>query len=93
MFRILAGPNTVARVYRDLEREGLLETRRGQGTFVADAATALAEADRVRMLEQRLGEAADFGRRLGISERAMLKLFREILGRSVRGLERVSHGG
>jgi GntR family transcriptional regulator len=27
--------NTVAKVYRDLEREGLLETRRGSGTFIA----------------------------------------------------------
>jgi len=29
--------NTVARVYSDLERQGLLETRRGVGTFVAAA--------------------------------------------------------
>jgi GntR family transcriptional regulator len=30
--------NTVARVYTQLERERVLETRRGVGTFVADAA-------------------------------------------------------
>jgi GntR family transcriptional regulator len=29
--------NTVARVYSDLERAGLLETRRGVGTFVASS--------------------------------------------------------
>ncbi len=29
-------PNTVARVYLDLEREGLLSTKQGKGTFVAD---------------------------------------------------------
>jgi GntR family transcriptional regulator len=28
--------NTVARVYADLERAGVLETRRGRGTFVLD---------------------------------------------------------
>jgi GntR family transcriptional regulator len=28
--------NTVAKVYSDLEREGLVETRRGVGTFVRD---------------------------------------------------------
>lgn len=27
--------NTVAKVYRELERQGLLETRRGVGTFIA----------------------------------------------------------
>jgi len=33
--------NTVARVYADLERAGVLETRRGVGTFVATAQPAL----------------------------------------------------
>jgi GntR family transcriptional regulator len=33
-------PNTVAKVYSDLERNGVLETRRGVGTFVAEAAPA-----------------------------------------------------
>src|SRR5437762_14294148 len=28
--------NTVAKVYSDLERKGVVETRRGVGTFVAD---------------------------------------------------------
>ncbi|HEY6136197.1 MAG TPA: GntR family transcriptional regulator [Thermoanaerobaculia bacterium] len=29
--------NTVARVYLNLEREGVLQTKRGVGTFIADA--------------------------------------------------------
>ena len=29
-------PNTVARVYRELEQEGLLETKRGVGTYIAE---------------------------------------------------------
>jgi GntR family transcriptional regulator len=29
-------PNTVQRTYSELEREGILETRRGQGTFVTE---------------------------------------------------------
>src|SRR5262245_1935955 len=32
--------NTVGRVYSHLERDGVLETRRGVGTFIADAAPA-----------------------------------------------------
>jgi GntR family transcriptional regulator len=28
-------PNTVSQAYRELEREGVLEARRGQGTYVA----------------------------------------------------------
>ncbi len=29
-------PNTIARAYRELEREGIVFTRRGQGTFVSE---------------------------------------------------------
>jgi GntR family transcriptional regulator len=33
--------NTVAKVYSDLERDGLLDTRRGIGTFVGDVRASL----------------------------------------------------
>lgn len=35
--------NTVAKVYTHLERTGALETRRGVGTFVADAAATVTD--------------------------------------------------
>lgn len=37
---IKVNPNTVQRAYDALEREGVVETRRGVGVFVAKAATA-----------------------------------------------------
>jgi GntR family transcriptional regulator len=38
--------NTVAKVYRDLERAGILETRRGIGTFIkSPAAKAMTKAE------------------------------------------------
>jgi GntR family transcriptional regulator len=36
---MVINPNTVARVYRELEQEGLLELRHGVGAFVAGGAT------------------------------------------------------
>jgi GntR family transcriptional regulator len=44
--------NTVARVYLDLERQGILETRRGLGTFVLGKAPSAAKtkADRLHQL-------------------------------------------
>jgi GntR family transcriptional regulator len=43
--------NTVAKVYRDLERSGILETRRGIGTFIkVPAAKAMTKADREKVL-------------------------------------------
>ena len=58
--------NTVAKVYAELERSGVLETRRGIGTFarVADAGAA-SRADRERHLaalaDRFLGGAAELG--------------------------------
>jgi GntR family transcriptional regulator len=43
--------NTVAKVYRDLERAGIVETRRGIGTFTkAVAPKAMPKAERDRLL-------------------------------------------
>jgi GntR family transcriptional regulator len=43
--------NTVARVYLELERAGVLETRRGVGSFVAATPARAPAGDRERRLE------------------------------------------
>jgi GntR family transcriptional regulator len=58
--------NTVAKVYRDLERTGILETRRGIGTFIkAPATKAMAKGERDRLLvslaDRFLAEAVALG--------------------------------
>ena len=46
--------NTVARVYADLEREGLLEARRGLGTFVRPRAGPAASRRSEQVLDRRI---------------------------------------
>jgi GntR family transcriptional regulator len=46
-------PNTVVKAYRDLEARGLVETRQGRGTFVAEAPRAMATPDDT-VLQRRL---------------------------------------
>jgi GntR family transcriptional regulator len=58
--------NTVAKVYRDLERAGSVETRRGIGTFIkALAPKAMAKDERDKLLrtliDRFLAEAAALG--------------------------------
>jgi GntR family transcriptional regulator len=58
--------NTVAKVYRDLERAGILETRRGIGTFIkSPAPNAMAKSERdgllVSLADRFLAEAAAIG--------------------------------
>lgn len=45
--------NTVAKVYRDLERAGILETRRGVGTFIkTPRVEAMPPTERKRLLRE-----------------------------------------
>ena len=37
--RIAINPNTIAKAYQEMEREGIIETLRGRGTFVAEVRT------------------------------------------------------
>jgi GntR family transcriptional regulator len=43
--KLAINPNTVLKAYRELDREGLVEGRRGQGTFVSRTLTATAPAE------------------------------------------------
>lgn len=54
---LLVNPNTVAKVYRDLEREGVLRTRVGAGVFVGPGARKAITA-RVRDAARAAIEAA-----------------------------------
>ena len=58
--------NTVARVYAQLERDGMLETRRGVGTFVREspspqAARAHRERELRELIQRFIGDAALLG--------------------------------
>lgn len=50
-------PNTVSRAWRELEHDGVLESRRGSGMFVATGAEHVARAFRSQAVSERLGRA------------------------------------
>lgn len=45
-------PNTVAKAYQRLVEGGILESRRGEGTFVAQDPPAIPPAERARLLRE-----------------------------------------
>jgi GntR family transcriptional regulator len=47
---LVINPNTVAKAYRELEHEGVIELRHGAGAFVAERASGKA-TDRVRLAQ------------------------------------------
>ncbi len=63
---LTVNPNTVARAYRDLERDGVIETSPGRGSFVRDdgagASTEVAARDVTRRaMEASVREARSMG--------------------------------
>ena len=54
---LVVNPNTVVRVYRELEQEGVIEVRHGSGAFVAHRRGAKAREERLRTAR---GLARDF---------------------------------
>jgi DNA-binding transcriptional regulator YhcF (GntR family) len=61
---------TVKRSYLELERDGVIVTRQGKGSFVADSADLSTQLRRDE-LDERLTAAADLGYRLGMTAEAM----------------------
>src|SRR5947209_14743850 len=61
--RLVVNPNTVARAYRELQAQGLLESLRGTGLQVTEAATARCGEERRVIVRQRLRSAIEDVRR------------------------------
>jgi GntR family transcriptional regulator len=53
--KLVVNPNTIARAYGDLVREGVLESRHGQGVFIAARRSVFSDDER----ERRLAQAVD----------------------------------
>lgn len=58
-------PNTVAKAYQRLAEVGILETRRGEGTFVAEHPPAMPPAERARVLREGATRLATLAVNLG----------------------------
>ncbi|KPI05865.1 transcriptional regulator, GntR family [Actinobacteria bacterium OK074] len=70
-------PNTVLKAYRELEREGLVEARRGLGTFVRRGLGAVAPAD--SPLRAELAAWAARARTAGLDREDVAALFTAVL--------------
>lgn len=80
---LVLNPNTVARVYADLIREGVLEAQKGKGVFVARRRAVYTRAERLRRLQATLEAYVNEGVYLGFSTDEL----REALERKLRALE------
>ncbi len=82
--KLAINPNTVLKAYRELEREGLVISRHGSGTFVRGdvrIASALAQSGPRKTLARWLTSA----RAAGLDEEDIRALFEDLLRSSVEG--------
>jgi len=70
---VAINPNTVLKAYRDLEREGLVASRPGQGTFVRRTLSG-APPDALPRLRRALRDWIDAARKAGLDEEVVLDL-------------------
>ncbi len=75
--QLVVNPNTVARAYRDLQSEGLLESVRGMGLQVADGAAERCRTDRQEIVRQRLRRAIEEARQSSMDPAEIAVILRE----------------
>ncbi|HZH59775.1 MAG TPA: GntR family transcriptional regulator [Metabacillus sp.] len=51
---IIANPNTVSKAYKELERQGIIETLRGRGTFVSQNARESLDERKMEVIKEQL---------------------------------------
>jgi DNA-binding transcriptional regulator YhcF (GntR family) len=82
---LVINPNTVAKAYRELEREGVIELRHGAGAFVSANAHPK-KADKVRAGQAIVAAAIERLRAQGVTDEEIRRLVEaELAGRRTGG--------
>jgi GntR family transcriptional regulator len=77
-------PNTVARVYKELEHQGLIATRQGSGTFVAAKQPRVSDEQRRAELKRVARTAVAEAAMLGFTQSELETAIRELSHQEVR---------
>jgi len=81
---LVINPNTVARAYMVLEQSGLVTTKIGSGTFVADPKLRSSTDVDINMLTERIDALITRGLNLGIDAGDLTAMFKTRLDKFVR---------
>lgn len=72
---LVINPNTVIKVYRELEQEGVLEIRHGLGAFVTSRKRGRSKAEEMRDAQQLVHKFVDTLKKQGLVEGEIRRLF------------------
>lgn len=72
---LIINPNTVIKVYRELEQEGVLEIRHGLGAFVTSRRRSRSRAEEMRDAQQLVHDFVGTLKKQGLAEGEIRRLF------------------
>jgi GntR family transcriptional regulator len=70
-------PNTVAKAYQELERSGLVATKRGLGTFILEHSGKDASPDAIKALHERIDAAIVEAMQIRLDEASFIAVVQE----------------
>lgn len=83
---LVINPNTVAKAYRELEHEGVIELRHGAGAFVSSQVRDKKATDTLRTAQPIVASAVERLRARGLTDEEIRRLFEaELAGLSKTG--------
>jgi GntR family transcriptional regulator len=88
---LVINPNTVARAYSDLIRDGMLEAQQAKGVFVAQSRPVYTKSERLRKLDVNLEAYVNEGLVLGFSAEELVAALEKKLRQVATQLERGAH--
>jgi len=85
---LVINPNTVAKAYRELEHEGVIELRQGAGAFISRNARAKELTDKLRAGQAIVAAAMAQLRARGVADEEIRRLFEAELAGLNQGLRK-----
>ena len=76
---LVINPNTVAKAYRELEHEGVIELRHGAGAFISANARSKRLTDKLRAAQAIVAAAVDRLHARGVTDEEIRRLFEAVL--------------
>lgn len=89
---LIVNPNTIAHAYQQLEREGVIETRRGLGSFISVSGSQLSNEAKSKLVSDILDQALVEAHHLGVEVEEVKNLLNQRIA-AMRGVEGVTLAG
>lgn len=75
---VTVNPNTVAKAYQELERQKVIETLRGRGTFVSSNYKPQIQEDKLMMLKEDAKKIVVEAHYMGINKENLINIIKDI---------------